>query len=143
MKRSAAWSSSSVVTPGRTLRDRRSSTFVWMAPAAAMASISAGDFLMITTTQFRCAQARAPGRSEPLFELERRQRVADVAVHVLRRSRAVEAVQQPRLVVALRQRLGLLVVQSEPLGDDLGLVVVALDERRAVDVADALLLGRV
>jgi hypothetical protein len=42
-------SSSFVVTPGRIFEAISSSTFVWMAPAASMASISAGDFLMITT----------------------------------------------------------------------------------------------
>src|SRR4051794_32641232 len=119
MKRSAAWSSSSVVTPGRTLRDSRSSTLVWMAPAVAMASISAGDFLMITTIQCRPGERR-PGL-QPLFEHERGERLADVRVHVLRRPRAVEAVQQPCLVVALDQRLGLRVVDVEAPLDGLGL----------------------
>src|SRR4051812_29913364 len=137
MKRSAAWSSSSVVTPGRTLRDSRSSTFVWMAPAAAMASISAGDFLMITTPQCRTDRlpVRRPARLQALFEAQRRQRLADVRVHVLGVARAVEAVQQPRIVVAVDQRLGLPVVDVEAVAGRLPPVVVSLDERRAVGVA--------
>src|SRR3954451_11290341 len=108
MKRSAAWSSSRVVTPGRTLRDSRSSTFVWMAPAAAIASISAGDFLMIPAIQCRGARALAAAAAlQPLFELERRERVADVPVALVRRPGAVEAMQQPPVVVALHERLGL------------------------------------
>src|SRR4051794_37041101 len=142
MKRSAAWSSSSVVTPGRTLRDSRSSTFVWMAPAAAMASISAGDFLMITTLQ--CRAARPPRRRlQPLFEPQRRERLADVGVDLLRVPRPVEPVQQAGLVVAAHHRLRLVVVDVEARADRLGLVVVALVERLAINVADALRLRRV
>ena len=43
------------------------------------------------------------------------------------RARAVEAAQQPALLVPVDQRLGLLVVDGEPLLDGLRLVVVALD----------------
>src|SRR5450759_3776116 len=47
IKRSAAASSSSVLTPGRILPATRSSVAAWIAPAAAIFSISSGDFLMI------------------------------------------------------------------------------------------------
>src|ERR1700722_16131009 len=48
MKRSAAATNSAVLTPGRILPAIRSSVAAWMAPAAAIFSISSGDFLMIT-----------------------------------------------------------------------------------------------
>ncbi len=48
MKRSAATSSSSVLTPGRTLPSTSLSVCTRIAPAAAIFSISAGVFLMIT-----------------------------------------------------------------------------------------------
>ena len=58
-------------------------------------------------------------------------------------ARAVDAAQQAALVVVGDERLGLGVVDLEPLLDDLRLVVVALDEARAVDVAAAFVLRRI
>src|SRR3954451_18658497 len=101
MSFSAASSSSWVLTPGRILRAISSSTFVWMAPAASMASISAGDFLMITAPP----SVRGAGRRLQvlLFEAQHRERGPDVAVHLVGRPRAVEAAQQSGLLVAVDQ----------------------------------------
>src|SRR4051812_37834421 len=125
MSFSAAWSSSSVVTPGRILRAMSSSTLVWMAPAAAMASISAGDFLTITSSRL----GRWEGPLEALFHPQGADGRRHVASHLVGRLGAVEAVQQTLFLVARRDRLGLVVVGRQPRLDGLRLVVVALDER--------------
>ena len=118
---SAAASSSPVVTPARILPASRSIVRTWISPALAMASISAGVFLTIT------GSLRAGGR----------ERGADEVVDLVRRPRAVEAPQQPSLLVVVDERLGLLMVGREPLLDRLVLVVLALEERLAVLVAEA------
>src|SRR3954454_10197308 len=130
MKRSAAWSSSSVVTPGRTLPASRSMVRTRMSPAGAMLSISAGVFLMIMG-------------SEPFFEPERREGGPDVVVDLGRAARAVEAPEQALLLVVVDQRLGLLMVGREALLHHLGLVVLAQLERAAAEVAHPLGLRRV
>src|SRR3712207_5869064 len=117
MNFSAARSSSPVVMPGRILPAIRSIVLTRMAPAAAILSISAGDFLMITMT------------SEPLFEAERGERRADVVVDLHLVARPVEAAQQAPLLVVVDQRLGLLVVGRQPLLDGVGHVVLALGQR--------------
>src|SRR5829696_6830141 len=68
---------------------------------------------------------------------------ADVAVDVVLGALAVEAPQQAPLVIELDQRLGLLVVDGKPPADGLLLVVVALDQPRAVLVAGVGVLRRV
>src|SRR3954452_10912042 len=127
MNDSAAASSSAVLTPGRTLACIRASVLTRMAPAPAIWSISAGLFLTIMPFP-RGAGSRAS---------------ADVLGDLVLGLGAVELVQQAALVVELDQGRGLLVVDLEPPLDLLGLVVVALAERLAVVVADALALGRV
>ena len=78
------------------------------------------------------------------FEAQRRDRRADVVVDLGRAARAVDAAQQAALlVVAAPAAAVCVVVDLEALADGLGLVVVALDQPRAVLVADALVLGRV
>src|SRR5829696_5559229 len=131
MNFSAALSSSTVVTPGRTLPAIRSIVLTRMAPAAAILSISAGDFLTIIAA------------SESFFQAERGEGRADVVVDIDLVLRAVEAAQQAPLLVVVLERLGLLVVGREALLDLLRLVVLALRERLAVLVAAALVLGRV
>src|SRR3954447_14523223 len=126
MKRSAAWSSWSVVTPGRTLPASRSMVRTRMSPARAILSISAGVFLMII------------GGSESLFEPQRREGGPDVVVDLGGAARAVEAPQQALLLVVVDQRLGLLMVRREPLLDHLRLVVLAQLEGAAAEVAHAL-----
>ena len=101
-----------------------------LARARPSASISAGDFLMITGSE------RSSSRS--VASVARMWSWTSVWL-----ARAVEAPQQPALLVVVDQRLGLLVVRREPLLDRLGLVVLALRERLAALVADALVLGRV
>ena len=130
MNRSAASSSSAVVTPGRAFLRRISWQRASTRPAAAIFSISSGVLRWIT------ARARASRRF-----------VASVArIRSCTSSgerRAVEAAQQVLALVPVDQRLGLLVVDREALAHGLGLVVVALDQPRAVLVADALVLRRV
>src|SRR3954451_21581881 len=137
MNFSAAWSSSAVDTPSRILPAMSFIVREWMAPAAAIFSISAGDFLMITAKGLRRR------RLELVLEPQRRHRRADVVVHLGGRPRAVEAAQQVAVLVVPHERLGLVVVDGQALADGLGLVVVALDQRRAVDVAAVRMLGRV
>src|SRR3954453_12198564 len=137
MNFSAAWSSSAVDTPSRILPAMSFIVREWMGPAAAIFSISAGDFLMITAKGLRRR------RLELVLEPQRRHRRADVVVHLGGRPRAVEAAQQVAVLVVLHERLGLVVVDGQALADRLRLVVLALDELRAVDVAAALLLGRI
>src|SRR4051812_19797335 len=140
MNFSAAWSSSAVVTPSRTLPAMSFIVRAWMAPAAAIRSISCGDFLMITA----CGGAGPCSRAlELVLEPQGRDRRPDVVVHLGRRARPVEVAQQVAALVVLDERLGLVVVDRQALADRLGLVVVALDELGAVLVADALVLGRV
>src|SRR4051795_13372923 len=106
MNRSAAASSSPVVTPGRTLPASRSIVRTRISPARAILSISAGDFLTII----------APSRLDALqafFEAQRGQRRADVVVHLDLVARAVEAAEQAALLVVVLQRLGLLVVRGK------------------------------
>src|SRR3954454_2701097 len=116
MNFSAASSSSPVVTPSRTLPSRRSSVRTRMSPAAAILSMSAGDFLTIIAG------------SQLVFEPQGGDRRPDVVVHLRRGPRAVEAPQQPAVLVEGDQRLGLRVVDVEALLDGLGRVVVALEQ---------------
>src|SRR5688500_18197431 len=122
MKRSAARSSSPVVTPGRTLPASRSIVRTRMSPARAILSISAGLFLMIMALQ-------------ALFEAERRVGGPDVVVDLGRAARAVEPPQQPALLVVVDQRLGLLVVGGEPLAHLVRVLVLAAGQRPRALVA--------
>src|SRR3954468_7336220 len=96
---SAAWSSSAVDTPSRILPATSFIVRAWMAPAAAIFSISAGDFLTIT----------ARGDLQLVFKAPRGHRRANVVVHLGGRARAVEAPEQVTALVVVDQRLGLLV----------------------------------
>src|ERR1700691_2285955 len=166
MKRSAAASSSSVLTPGRILPAIKSSVAAWMRPAAAIFSISSGDFLMITLGAYLSRPGRPTCRSrqsaaEPcisgllcgapsrdrstgadsrtalqlVLEPQRRDRGPDVIVHLVWIALPVEAAQQARLLVVVDQRGGLTCVHLQAPADCLLLVVVALDQARAVLIA--------
>src|SRR5215212_4388002 len=141
MNFSAAASSSSVVIPGRALaasiRRQRTRT----SPEAAIWSTCSGVFLMIMRYTLVVAGDRA-GRLDSLVLLhpQRRQGAAHLLGHGGRRRLAGDPPQDAAVVVVGDERLGLLVVGRESLADHLGFVVVADDQRRAVDVADALLL---
>src|SRR5581483_4061734 len=129
MNFSAAWSSSAVVTPGRIFPASRLMVLTRIAPAAAIRSISCGVFLMIT--------------SDVLFEAKGGDHRPDVIVYFGRRPRAIDPAHKALLVVVVDQRRGLLVVDPQPILDHVGLVIVTLNESRAVLVADAVVLGRI
>src|SRR5437762_96472 len=107
MNRSAARSSSLVVTPGRTLPASRFIVRTRIAPAAAMRSTSSGLFLMITGCSPRGSSL------DVLLEAERGDHRPDVVVNLVRRSGAVDPAQQALLVVVLDQGLGLFVIDAE------------------------------
>src|SRR5215208_3472970 len=127
MNFSAARSSSPVVIPGRALPRSRDRQRASTRPAAAILSISSGVFRTITVLELR-------------LELQGGQCGPDVPVDLVRRAGAVESPQQALVLVPLDHRLGLLVVDVEPLPHGLGLVVVPLLQARAILVADPLLL---
>src|SRR5690242_7567112 len=126
MNFSAAWSSSWVLTPGRTFPASRLIVLTRMSPAAAIRSISSGLFLMIIG---------APPISYVLFEAKRRDHRSDVIVDLSRIAGSVDALEQPTFLVVADQRLGLIVVGREPVLDHLGLVVLTLDQAGAVLIA--------
>src|SRR5262245_26734442 len=130
MNFSAAASSSAVVTPGRSLLCSRARVLTRMSPAAAILSISSGLFLMIMALKL-------------VFEAQCGQGSADVIVHLGGCPSPLEPAQQALLLVVVDDRLGLLVVDLEPVLDGVGLVVVALHQPGAVLVAHVLVLGRV
>src|SRR4051812_4774957 len=147
MYRSAAASRSRVVTPGRILVSMSRSVLTRIAPAAAMASISAGLFLMIMPggpspaapydLRFRRVNGPPPPPLQLVLEPERRDRRPDVIVDLRGGERAVEAAQQSLVVVVLHERRGRAVVDGEAVGGDVGLVVVAPGEGGGVGVAPA------
>src|ERR671919_3096969 len=100
MKRSAAWSSSAVVTPGRAFERRISWHRTRIRPAAAILSSSSGVFRRIMALDLR-------------LEGQGRQCGTNAAVYLVRRACAVEAPQQAAILVPLDQRLGLLVVDGQ------------------------------
>src|SRR3954471_2830735 len=137
MKRSAASSRSSVVTPGRAFPRSIVRPRARIRPAASIFSISSGDFLtIICSSEIRDRQ----GELELVLETQRGEGGADVVVDLARRARRVEPSQDALLVVVPHKRARLLVVDLEPPLDRLRLVVVALDQARPVLVADVLAL---
>src|SRR5215212_1707703 len=100
MKRSAASSSSAVVTPGRAFLRNTSWQRISTRPAAAIFSISSGVLRWIT-------------RSLQLgFESLRSQCGTNAIVHLVGRARPLKAAQQAPVVVPLDQRLCLIVVDG-------------------------------
>src|SRR6476619_2661536 len=128
MNFSAAASRSAVVTPGRSLLSTRARVFTRISPAAAILSISSGVFLMITRG------------SQLVFQAQCCHGSADVIVDLSLVPAPVEATQEALLLVVVDDRLGLVVVDVEPVLDRVGLVVVALDETGSVLIADAFVL---
>src|SRR5579875_1790046 len=135
MNLSAAASSSWVETPGRIFPASRFIVRTSTAPAAAMRSISWGLFLMITTSVL--ALFGPGGGSDVLFKPQRGDHGPDVVVHVGRAAGSVDPAHESLPIVEVDQGLGLLVIDAQAVAHDVGLVVVALDEPRAVLVADA------
>src|SRR5437588_3578739 len=107
MNFSAAWSRSPVVTPGRIFPASRFIVLTRMVPATAIRSISSGVFLMINSDVF----LEAKGGDDR----------ADVVVNLGGRTGSVDPPQQAVLVVVLDQRLGVLVVDVQPVLDHVGL----------------------
>src|SRR4051812_49247797 len=103
MKASAALSSSPVVTPGRTLPSSSFSVRTRMSPAAAILSSSSADLRMITS-----GRSSPEGPLDLLFQSQRGEGRADVVVDLGRRARAVEALEDPAVVVEVDERRGLL-----------------------------------
>src|SRR3954453_19828818 len=117
MNRSAASSSSAVVTPGWHLERSMWRQRAWMAPAAAIWSICSGVLRMITEFEGRAL--------ELFFHPLRGQHGPDAVADLIGRRRAVDAAKDAALLVVGHQRLGLVVIGAEPVSDYLGLVVVA------------------
>src|ERR1700750_498443 len=142
MNFSAAASSSSVVTPIRAFEASIFRQRTRISPEAAIFSTCSGVFLMIIryTLLVYPSGSREASDGLVLLHTQRRQGAADLLGHLFRRRLASDPAQAAAAVVVGEERLGLLVVGLEPLADHLGLVVVADDQRRAVDVADAFLL---
>src|SRR3954462_13508485 len=118
MNFSAAVSRSCVVTPGRILAARRSIVLTRISPAAAIWSIWAGDFLMITAVPRVAASPRSRGCGRAPQACR-----AGLVVPLGLVARAVEASQEPAPLVVVLQLLGLLGVGVEALLDRVGLVV--------------------
>src|SRR4051794_39832028 len=137
---SAARSRSSVVTPSRTLPSRSLSVRTRMAPAAAILSISSGVLRMITARYRVRARRRRP--LELVLHAQRGDRGPEVVVDLGRAAGAVEAVQDVVVVVVLDERLRLVAVDLEAVGNRLLAVVLALAERLPVHVAHVVVLRR-
>src|SRR4051795_7675871 len=101
MNRSAASSSSAVVTPGWHLERSMWRQRAWIAPAAAIWSICSGVLRMITENESRALQL--------LFLSQRREKGADPAAHLVGRHLPVNAVQNPPLLVMRDEGLRLVV----------------------------------
>src|SRR5215211_324036 len=137
MNLSAASSSDFVVVPGRATERSIRRQRAWISPAAAIASICSEVFRTIIPRYM------IPFLSHPLLFLaaERRDDRMDPLLDLIRRLAAVDAIEDPPILVIVDQQLGLLPVLSEPVLDHLRLVVLADDQPAAVDVTDPLLLG--
>ena len=107
-------------------------------PARAIFSISACDFLIITSPLLSVASTR-----RRLHVARRAQRRTDVLVHRVGCLGAVDAGHHPGPVVVRDERLGLIAVDLQPVAHRGLSVVVALVELAAALVAHALLLRRV
>src|SRR5216684_6031534 len=124
MNCSASSSSSSVVTPGRTCSPISSRVSTTTRPAFSIFSISAGDLRMITVVS-------EVWRSSPrLHVLEC---VLDLGENFVDRTVAADRDDVAARPVVLDQRLGLLVVDAQPVVDRLGRVVVAAFEPRSLE----------
>src|SRR5436305_13310593 len=105
MKRSAARSSSAVLTPGLTLPARRFIVRTRIAQAAAIRSISSGLFLMII------------GWLHVLLEPQRCDHRTNVIVYLDSTPRLLNAAHHPPHLIVGDQRLGLLAVHAHPVLD--------------------------
>src|SRR3954468_12280974 len=133
MNFSAASSRSLVVTPSRTLPSTSWSARTRIDPAAAILSISSGDFLMIIAIR----------GSQLVLEAKRRDRCPEVVVDLGGRALAVESLEDPAVLVVVDERRRLLVVDRKAVAHHVLRVVLALDQGRPVLVALVRVLGRI
>src|SRR3954447_9466069 len=133
MNFSAVASSSSVVMPGRTFDSTIFMQRTRMSPAAAILSTCSGVLRTII---------RYTLYSLVLLQTHRRQGAPDLLGDLVGTRLAGDPAQDAALVVVVHQGLGLGVVLLEAVADHLRLVVVADDQRRGVEIADALPLRR-
>src|SRR5262245_54564389 len=135
MNFSAASSRSLVVTPGRAFERSIRRQRAWILPASAISSICAEVFLRIMPRYI----------SHPLLFLsaEGGDYPVDPLLDLVGCLLSVHAVEDATFVVVVDQLRGLLAVLREAVLDDVRLIVVADDQLRPVEVADALLLRRV
>src|SRR5579859_2375314 len=123
---SAARSRSRVLTPGRILAASRLIVLTRMSPVAAMRSISSGVFLMITVLR------AYSGALEILLQPEGGDHGPNVVMDIGRLAGAIDPAQKAPLVVIVDHGGGFLVVHPQPVLNHIGLVIVALDQPRAV-----------
>src|SRR5215210_4339940 len=110
MKRSAASSSSAVVTPGWHLALSMRRHRAWIAPAAAIPSICSGVFLMIIARPSACDGLQ---RLELFLHPQDGKHRADAGIDLGGLARSVDPPQDRPVLVIGDQRLGLLVVGLE------------------------------
>src|SRR5688572_26512064 len=118
MNLSPARSRSPVVTPGRHIPRSIARQPATISPASAITSISSGVLRTIIG-----------------LELQAGERGANLVTHLLGVARSVDAPQHALAIVVVDQGLRLLLVLLQAVLDDLGLVVLALDQAAAVHVA--------
>ena len=129
---SAIASSSPVVMPGLTASRSSSRVSPTTSPASRISAICSGDLISSASDRGTSVDTRVTGGVEGLDRA-----LGDLVDLALRGDRA----EQTELGVEADQRGGLLVVDLEPALHGLRLVVVALEQLAAVDVADASLAG--
>src|SRR6218665_3571973 len=143
-------SSSQVVTPGATAFSSSSRISLTMRPASRMRAIS--SLFMISTRLMAASGRRRKGTRAPAVKPARNascggsglaQGLLEFLVDTLWRTHAIDALEEPPLRVELLQGRGLRVVLLQPPLDDLGRVVLSLDDGRIVLVTKASLLRRV
>src|SRR5438093_8969467 len=133
MNCSATPSRARVATPGRTASSTRSMVLATMRPARRIFSISSGDFRMITApTAPRGSRSRRSGSGGSRQVREDGHRpLGDPLLVAVR----VDLPQQAPLPVVLDQRLGVPMVDLQPVPDGGLVVVVAVHELPAAEVA--------
>src|SRR5262245_26932787 len=112
MNFSAAWSSSSVVTPARAFEASIFRQRTRTSPEAAVRSVCSG--VLRLTIRYTALDRLVP------LQTHRRQRAADLLRHLVGRPLAVEPAQHAAMVVVVDQRLGLLVVGLQALANHVG-----------------------
>src|SRR3712207_2683957 len=124
---SAMASSSPVLTPGRTAALTAAMAPAVTSPEARISSISCAVLIWIIRPLHFASSARGERRPAASRTASAPERLERPLGDLLDRADGVDPGQQSLLLVPVRQRFGLLVVDLEPVTDGFGLVVVALD----------------